>query len=285
MNQDYFHSPYSNISKEKVGNGAVGLACFDRSVINLILDEYPVRCYYLHVMLRLDQQRLLVIAPHPDDEVIGCGGLIKKIKDEGGKVYVLYMTVGDTKDFSKKGFSSADERLKEINAVVKFLKIDGWDMAFLGNDYHLRLDTLGQKALMDKLERESKVSTEKIKPTMVAFPSPASYNQDHRMVAKAAHASLRPAPQSNRHILETVLIYEEPTDSWALKCGFEPNFFVPLTNDELNAKIAALKLYKSQARPAPNLRSPEILKVFAKFRGGLCGYHYAEGYRNLRIIS
>ncbi|MDP2692851.1 MAG: PIG-L family deacetylase, partial [bacterium] len=121
-------------------------------------------------MLKFGPQRLLVIAPHPDDEVIGCGGLIKKIKDENGKVYVLYMTVGDTKDFSKKGFSSLNERLKEIDAVAKYLKVDGWDIALPGDDYHLKLDTLGQKALMDIIERESKVSIEKIKPTIVVFP-------------------------------------------------------------------------------------------------------------------
>src|SRR3972149_8324226 len=169
------------------------------------------------------KQTLLVIAPHPDDEVIGCGGLIKKIKDSGGQVYVLYITVGDTKDFSKKGFSSSKKRQKEINEVVKFLEIDGWDIAFLGNDYHLRLDILGQKALMDKLERESKVSIEKIKPEIVAFPSPISYNQDHRIVAEASVASLRPAPQK-KHIVETVLIYEEPADSWTFSSGFELNF-------------------------------------------------------------
>ena len=254
---------------------------------NPSLDEYPVRCYYLPAMFKLAQQRLLVVAPHPDDEVIGCGGLIKKIKDGGGQVYVLYMTVGDTKDFSKKGFSFSNERQKEINAVVKFLKVDDWDIAFLGNDYHLRLDTLGQKALMDKIERESKVSIEKIKPAVVAFPSSLSYNQDHRIVAEAAHASLRPTSQKkhNKHIVETVLIYEEPTDSWTLKTGFEPNFFVPLTNDQLNAKLAALKLYKSQLRSTPNLRSPEILKVLAQARGALCGYQLAEGYKSLRIIS
>lgn len=234
-------------------------------------------------MVRLTGQKLLVIAPHPDDEVIGCGGLIKKIKDSGGQVYVLYMTVGDTKDFSKKGFSSTDERLKEIKKVVKLLKIDGWDMAFLGNDYHLKLDLLGQKALMDKIERESKVSIEKIKPTVVAYPSPTSYNQDHRLVAQASHASLRPAP--DKHTVETVLIYEEPADSWTFKRSFEPNFFVSLTNDQLNAKIRALKLYRSQLRSAPNLRSSQILKVWAKQRGALCGSQLAEGYRILRAIN
>ncbi|MDP2684518.1 MAG: PIG-L family deacetylase, partial [bacterium] len=130
----------------------------------------------------------------------------------------------------------------------------------------------------------SKVSIEKIKPTIVVFPSSISYNQDHRIVAEAIHASLRPSLQNSKHKLKTVLIYEEPSDSWTLQKGFEPDFFVVLTNNQLNTKITALKLYKSQLRATPNLRSPEILKVFAKARGALCGCKYAEGYRNLRII-
>lgn len=235
-------------------------------------------------VLKLDKQKLLVIAPHPDDEVIGCGGLIKKTKDSGGKVYVLFLTVGDTKDFSQKGLSTSNQRLKEIESVAKFLKFDNYHIAFAGNDYHLKLDLLGKNALMNAIERESLVSIERTKPTMVAFPSVNSYNQDHRIAAQATHAALRPAPSNSKYLVETVLEYEEPADSWALKPNLESNFFVPLTEAELSAKLKALKLYKSQLRFAPNLRSPEIVRVFAQARGALCGHKYAEGYRSFRII-
>lgn len=235
-------------------------------------------------MLELSKQKLLVIAPHPDDEVIGCGGLIKKIKDSGGKVYVLFMTVGDTQDFTKKGLSTSNQRLKEIRLVAKFLKYDDYQIAFPGNDYHLKLDLLGQKALMDMIERQSPLSLEKIKPTMVAIPSATSYNQDHRITSEAAHASLRPASKDSKHMVETVLSYEEPADGWTLHSNFEPNFLLPLTEKELNAKIKALKLYKSQLRARPNLRSTDVVKVLAQQRGALCGHQFAEGFRNLRII-
>ena len=233
-------------------------------------------------MLDFEKQRLLVIAPHPDDEVIGCGGLIKKIKDAGGKVYVLLLTVGDTADFSKKGGSRGNERVMEFEKVARFLKFDAWHLAFGGNNFHLQLDLLGQKKLMDTIERHSPVALEKIKPTIVAFPSPRSYNQDHRIAALATHAALRPASQKSKHFVETVLSYEEAADFWTQVRQQSPNIFVPLSEGDLDIKMSALGLYKSQMRPYPNLRSAKILETLAILRGAQIGTDYAEGFNLYR---
>lgn len=235
-------------------------------------------------MFSLHNQRLLVIAPHPDDEVIGCGGLITKIKNDGGTVYILYLTVGDTRDFTKKGFSSGDQRKREIEKVAKFLKFDGWDMAFAGNDYHLKLDVLGQKALMDIIERDSRVSIEKVKPTIVAFPSPNSYNQDHRRAAQATFAAVRPAPQDSKHLVSMVLTYEEAADIWTMEKSAVINFFVPLLSADIEAKMKTLKLYQSQLRESLNLRSPQTMKIMAQLRGRMCGCEFAEGFHQYRGI-
>jgi len=230
------------------------------------------------------KQKLLVIAPHPDDEVIGCGGLIAKIKEAGGSVFVLFLTVGDTRDFTKEGLSTAKERIAEIEAVAKFLKYDNWDMAFEGNDYHLRLDTLGQKALMDVIERKSKVSIEKVKPTIIAFPSQNSFNQDHRTAALATFAATRPTPTGSKHLAGMILEYEEPIDQWSLNKSSGINFFVPLTKREVDIKMKALRLYKSQDRPAPNLRSAAALTTLSKLRGAHSGNMFAEGFTSYRTI-
>ena len=235
-------------------------------------------------MFKLKTQTLLVVAPHPDDEVIGCGGLINKITENGGRVYVLYLTVGETRDFSKRGYSGLEERRKELEEVSKFLKFDGFDLAFEGNDYHLKLDILGQKALMDVIERESPVSIERVKPTIIAFPSPASYNQDHRIAAVAAHAATRPAQADSKHFVSTVLAYEEPADVWSWQERIEPNFFVPLSKHELLIKIAALKIYKSQLRTFPNLRSIDLVRELAVLRGAEVGRELAEGFCQFRGI-
>ena len=236
-------------------------------------------------MLDLKTQKLLVIAPHPDDEVVGCAGFIKRIKDEGGKVYVLYLTVGDTKDFSKKGMSFAKDREKEIRSVARFLKFDDHHIAFKGNDYHLKLDILGQKKLMDMIERESPLALEKIKPTIVAFPSVRSYNQDHKIAASATHATLRPANNKDKHFVKMVLAYEEPADEWTLNANQTPNFFVKLKKKDLVAKTKAMNLYSSQSRTSYSTRSQQTLENLAHLRGSQSGTALAEAFYAHRIIT
>lgn len=226
----------------------------------------------------LQNQRLLVIAPHPDDEVLGCGGLIKKIKSVGGKVYVQYLTVGATRDFSEKSASSIDERQQEVTKVAEFFKFDGYHLGFTGDEFHLKLDAHGQKQVIELIERDSPVSIQNAKPTMVAFPSLYSYNQDHQIAARATHAALRPAETTTKHLVETAIAYEVPADGWSMHHQIVPNFFVPLIASEIEAKKKAMSLYTSQMRPAPNPRSLEVIEALAKLRGAFVSSAYAEAY-------
>lgn len=233
-------------------------------------------------MADLKNERLLVIAPHPDDEVIGCGGLIKKIKENGGKVFVLFLTNGDTKDFSKEGYSSQEKRDEEISSVAKFLEYDDWEIAFEGNDYHLKLDRLGQLSLMEAIERTSRVSIQNIKPTIIATPSHYSYNQDHRAAAEAVHAALRPSPKGSKHLVAKIIAYEESVDTWSLREQTQPNFYVFLTKAQLKAKLDAMDKYTSQVREYPNMRSSKILESLAVLRGSVIGEEYAEAYHIIK---
>lgn len=236
-------------------------------------------------MFNFKNQKLLVIAPHPDDEAIGCGGTIAKVKQEGGKVYVLFLTVGSTKDFSKIGKSTLFQREREVKHVAAFLQFDDYHIAFPGDKYHLKLDIIGQHRLMDVIERESSVSIENIKPTMVAFPSFASYNQDHRIAAVATHAALRPAAKDSKHFVETVLSYESPADEWRIEQSLLTNFFVSLEQQHLDAKLQALKRYRSQLRAGSNPRSLDNVKIMAMTRGSQCGSTYAEAFTAYRISA
>lgn len=227
--------------------------------------------------------KLLVIAPHPDDEVIGCGGLIQRVKKEQGKVFVLFMTVGDTKDFTKKGLSKGADRMSEIEKVSKFLKYDKYHVAFPGDDYQLKLDKLGQLAIMDVIERNSPLAIEKIKPTIVAFPSVNSYNQDHVISAKAAHASLR-VSSKDKYFVRTALSYEFPADFWTTGLEPERNVYLPLSKEEWKRKISALKLYKSQWRGFPSSRSERSLTSQAILRGNDCVSEFAEAYYLYRNV-
>jgi LmbE family N-acetylglucosaminyl deacetylase len=229
-------------------------------------------------MLNLANKTLLVIAPHPDDEVIGCGGLITKIKSLGGKVYVLYLTVGNTVDFTKKGLSTTDERLAEIKKVTQFLNIDGWRIAFPGDKYHLQLDTVSQKKLIHEVERGEKISLENTRPDIIAFPMSNDYNQDHRAAAQASFAACRPTPKSDKFVPDLILSYDTPMNEWVLENHNKLNFFVHLTEKQFSNKMKALGLYKSQARSKGHLRSEETVKAMATSKGALIGSKLAEGY-------
>lgn len=232
------------------------------------------------------KERLLVIAPHPDDEVIGCGGLIARVKEEGGKVFVLFLTVGGTKDYTKgkRRLISGNVRIKEIEKVAKFLKFDSWHLAFPGDDYHLKLDQLPQRDLIEAIEN-SPISLNKTRPTIIAFPTPYSYNQDHRVTAQAVFSAARPMPQEFKHLVPTVLAYEEPQDRWSQDREDSPNFFVNLGERHIKTKIKALKLYKSQFREGTHPRSPHTIETLAKLRGVQVGTQTAEAFFCYRTLS
>lgn len=229
------------------------------------------------------KEKLLVIAPHADDEVLGCGGLIKKIKNAGGRVYVQFLTNAPTRDFSKKGSSTLDERQKEIEAVANYLSFDDWHMAFEDEDHHLKLDKHGQAKIITLVERQSPLAIEKIKPTIIALPSLYAYNQDHQLTARAVHAALRPAEET-KHFVPTVLAYEMPADKWSVSTQNVPNYLVRLKVSEFRAKLHSIKLYASQLRPSPNPRALKTVEALGRLRGALCGARFAEAYHLYRQV-
>lgn len=233
-------------------------------------------------MINWSEQRILIIAPHPDDEVIGCGGLIAKAKQAGAEVYVQFLTVGDTTDFSEAGRSTEEERLSELGAVCQLLGINGYDVAFLGTDFHLHLDRMSQAALICMLERTSPLSLMTLKPSVVLFPDGASYNQDHRAAAQATITALRPSDPRYKHQPEVALQYEEAADVWTLSERRSPNLFVSLEGEHLDMKLRALALYGSQAREPPNARSQQTIHDLARLRGAHCGVPLAEAYTCVR---
>lgn len=235
--------------------------------------------------LSLKHQRILIIAPHPDDEVFGCGGLISRCKREGGKVFVLYMTVGTTKDFSRRGVSTHDERAGEMARVTKALRIDGHRLAFPGDRFHLKLDAVPQKELINVIERGPVVSLQALRPTIVITSSPSDYNQDHRSVAQAVLAAARPAPNDFKALQPVVLFSELPYGSWTADAMQpSPNVFVALHKQDLQKKVKALRLYTSQLKNSRAPLSVRGVTVLAQLRGMQSGLPLAEAYTARRFI-
>ncbi|MEU1204664.1 PIG-L deacetylase family protein [Nocardia sp. NPDC005825] len=226
------------------------------------------------------QQRVLIIAPHPDDEAIGCGGLISRVIREGGEVFVLWLTIADIRDFSPAGRSTAQQRRHEVQAAHTFWPVDGSHLALPGAAYNLRLDAMAQADLIDLIERgDHPLSLSTLAPTVIAFPDPGSYNQDHAAVGAASVTALRPGPDTHRRQPALALMYEEVGDTWTKQAVVAPrNFFVELTTDDLDRKIAGLRVHASQWRDEPHTRSEAALRGMAAVRGAQCGTSFAEAY-------
>lgn len=236
-------------------------------------------------MISFEKKKILIVSPHPDDEAFGCGGLIQKCKKDGGKVYVLYLTVGTTKDFSKEEKSTANQRMQEIESVSSLFGFERYKIAFIGEKYHLKLDSVPIKDIINEIERGSKISLEKIMPDMLLIPPANDYNQDHRIANQASIAAARPTSGEFKSFQKTVLEYELPPSSWFLgeKCS-PPNFYVPLEDAEFETKLKSLKLYGSQLKSSLNPLSTYGCRAQASFRGMQIGKKFAEAYFIKRLM-
>lgn len=222
------------------------------------------------------KQKLLVIAPHSDDEVLGCGGLISKIKKSGGEVYVLIFNLGFEKDDTKE---SQEKRKNEVKNAMESLDVDGYEIVHDQPDNNRDLDAKPLHSLIEVIETTSNVSLEKIAPTIVAIPTIFSHHQDHVHVHNACIAALRPisTPVSN-----IVLSYEAPEHSrWSASGVFEPNLFVEI-DDVIDKKIEGFLKYDSQVRPGG--RDAESIRSQAKYRGQEVGKNLCEAFYVHRFI-
>lgn len=230
-------------------------------------------------------ERAMIIAPHPDDEVFGCGGIIRRLKKQGAEVYVLYMTVGSTLDFSENGSSGPEERIAEIEKVAAFLDLDGYCMALAGDKYHLQLDNVPQKELVHVIERGGEISLETLRPDLLLVPSNADYNQDHRAVNTAAVTATRPVWPGKKSFQPAFLTYELPYHQWNIAETLPtPGILVKLDEEDLAFKIEAMRLYSSQIKDPKNPLSLAGIETLAKYRGLQCGAYAAEAFQLGRLV-
>lgn len=234
--------------------------------------------------MKLYKERLLVVAPHADDEILGCCGLINKVKEDGGKVFVNVLTMGG---FNKIGFGKVKKSdwKKEFLQVVKFLKIDDYDISYYNDEKILKLDTVPQAELIDLIEIKSKLSLAKIKPTIVAIPTLFSTHQDHVATYKATMAALRVRPQISDFVPKMTISYESPEHSFwsASEAGvFSPNLFLKMTPKEMELKKKVLSFYKSQIRKGH--RDKDSITKLSHMRGMEIGVEFAEAYHLHRLF-
>ena len=232
----------------------------------------------------LADQRILVIAPHADDECFGCAGTMARIKSLGGEVYVIVCSVGDLKHYDGTGdLVEGSTRQQELGRVMDFLNVDDWDVLYHDSETHLRMDAIPRRDLISKFERDSKLAMDRVKPSILAIPI-SSYNQDHEAVFRAAFTAARPGVPSIKPFQKMVVGYDNTSLFWSLEREkFHPNFYVDIT-DFLEAKLHALSMHNSQMRDSIHHSSVQNVEYIARVRGREVSVDAAEGYMMFRHV-
>lgn len=216
--------------------------------------------------------KILVIAPHPDDEVLGCGGTIKKHVLQGDEVFLCIGTKAYIPQWSEEFIK---ERPNEIERANKAL---GVKKTYFLDFPSVKVDTIPQKEVNDAI---SKVVKE-VQPEIMYIPHGGDLNQDHRIFFAASLVAGRPLPGSS---IKEIFSYEALSETeWGNELTpFVPNGFVDISKS-INAKKEAMSAYKSELREFPHPRSLKAIDALALKRGSEAGMEYAEAFMIIRFL-
>lgn len=220
-----------------------------------------------------NQESVLIVAAHPDDEVLGCGGSIAKHISCGHTVDVIFLADGETS--RNKVSCTVDQRRSMALNARNVLKIR--DVHF-ANFPDQKLDVVGQLAISKQIEKIA----QNIQPTIVYTHSPADLNRDHRLAYDSVMAAFRPLPNSS---VRVILTFEIPSSTGWMgpKTQFEPSVFIDI-REFMGKKISALCCYEQELHPSPHPRSLTYVKNLAQYRGSMAGLVESEAFELQRLI-
>jgi LmbE family N-acetylglucosaminyl deacetylase len=214
--------------------------------------------------------KILVFAPHNDDEILGVGGTIAKFSQQGDEVYVCEITSVEDK-------AVADMIQQEALQAHKIIGVK--QTLFLG----LPVVGLKETPTIDLNAELSKV-VQNIQPEIAFIPHKGDMHIDHSVVARGAMVALRPV---NNPQLKAIYAYETLSETeWnipSIDNAFIPNVWSDITKT-INLKLQAMNCYKSQIKEFPHPRSLEGIEALSKMRGSTICVRHAESFMLIRNV-
>ena len=225
--------------------------------------------------------KILVIAAHPDDEVLGCGATIAKHTRKGDIVDVLILGDGITARYEENELNKLEviDQVKEMEKQVfevgnvlgiNKLQLEGFNCG--------RFDKIPLINFVKIIEKK----IEEFKPNRIYTHDLNDVNIDHGIVFKAVQTATRPLDGASVKEIYTMEILS--STEWAFANSFRPNYYVNI-NEFLQFKIDAMKKYGKELRQFPHPRSEEAIINLAKKRGSEVGLRASESFKVLRIID
>ncbi len=224
----------------------------------------------------MGKESILVVAAHPDDEVLGCGGSIARHRKDGDRVTVLILADG----VGSRASDSPAELEERQSCARKANQILGVEDLTLLTYPDNRMDTVPLLDVVQDIERVMG----KCRPSIVYTHHASDVNIDHRRAQDAVLAACRPQPM---HSVKQLLFFEVPSSTeWRPAASgpiFSPDWFVDIS-DTLSLKLEALRAYAPELREFPHPRSTAAVENLARWRGASAGLQAAEAFSLGRFI-
>ena len=224
---------------------------------------------------------VLVVAAHPDDEALGCGGTIARFASAGRRVHVLLLADGEssrsTAENSEFIIKAIDARHRAAEQACKALGCASVEFLDLPDN---RMDGL---ALLDVV-KQIEARIHRYSPATLLTHHAGDVNVDHRVTHNAVVVACRSVPHQP---VREILFFEVPSSTEWQPPGsgqsFTPNYFVDVSST-YDIKITALNFYADELRDFPHPRSPLAIEALARYRGASVGVAYAEAFMLGRMI-
>ena len=224
---------------------------------------------------------VLIVAAHPDDEILGVGGTAARHAQCGDSVYALILGEGQTSRFEKREDAGAELVDRLHGDTRKAAAILGIREVFFEKFADNRFDSVDLLELVKAVEK--KISA--LAPAVVYTHHGGDLNVDHMLTYRAVLTATR--PMEGQSVRELYAFETVSSTEWNFAYGdaqFAPNVFVELTKEQFEKKLTAMQAYETELCTFPHPRSLEMLRAAAARWGGVTGAHYAEAFEAVRIL-
>ena len=225
----------------------------------------------------MKNKKILVVAAHPDDELLGCGGSLIKLSNDKCNIFTLFFTDG----VSAREKNKKNEDTQRKKNSLKSLKIIGVKQSKFLSYPDNALDMVP----LIKITKEIEKVIMNFKPHTIFTHSDVDLNIDHEIISRAVLTATRPKPN---FCVKNIFLFETLSSTeWNFnlkKKSFNPNYFIDITKT-IKTKIEAAKAYKQEISTWPHPRSIDGIKNLAKYRGQSVGVKFAEAFFALRQVK
>lgn len=223
--------------------------------------------------------RLLIVAAHPDDEILGCGATAAKLVKSGHEAYTLILGEGVTSRDRKREKAKRTKELSELKEhIYRANKIIGIKDVFIHDFPDNRFDSV---SILDIVKVIEKVK-DRIRPDMIFTHYERDLNIDHQITCKAVLTATRPLPDET--VKEVYSFEILSSTEWNYPLSFSPDVYFDIT-ETIDLKTKAISEYRSEIKEYPHPRSLEGVRINAEYRGMNVGLKYAEAFKSIRIIK